>query len=448
MHYATELPGINENNAHLVQQERRHGSLHLRLTDQGESEVMKQDSGESGTSGGDDHRHVLRLAFEVFTALGYAVTIPDQQGSLDVDGLADPPIDPSTGDSMREVRQLEERLRETFPEVADFSDGAGLTFEAETSTPKKPQQPITNLRKAVNNDQICVYVTKDGTDDKRISNDETAYWCRRLELALYDQRGGSANREPICQPPLENADLRAVDDSTDERLILSKTVEERAGGIIKRHLYNRRNKFAVEERTGEMSPRALRPLPDGHDPDANAPPATWVEEHPPDGDPEIVLRDEKSGEIARFHDPTHIPSRTDRDTTDGQPNRRAGGRPRPISGPRGRYPVMLICPTAVDCLPVLYAMSMCWLGARLSSGSLRATAVFVIQTRSPAESPSPASSCVSGCRRAPRSRRRSRRHTSPSGSRSRTGVLARGQSLARPAARSSRSGSGCSCRFH
>lgn len=291
----------------LAKRERRHGKLHLRLTDKGEGEVLKQDSGESGTSSGDDHRHVLRLAFEVFTALGYVVTIPDQQGDLDVDGLADPPMDLMQADSLREFRKLEQRLADTFPEVAQFSDGSGLTFEAETSTPRKPQQPITNLRKAVNNDQVCVFVTKDGTDDDRVGEDMTAYWCRRLETALYDRERDGQNWTPVHEPGLDDLGISipSVDDDTDERLILARELEKQPDGTIRR-LYNRRNKFTVEERTGEMNPRPLRPMPEDHRPGDRAPPVTWYEEHTPDGETELVLSDEENGEIARFSQPEHL----------------------------------------------------------------------------------------------------------------------------------------------
>jgi hypothetical protein len=304
--YQTHLSSAIERlPSHLVQQERRNGKLHLRLTDQGESEVLKQDSGESGTSGGEDHRFVLGQAFEVFTALGYVVTIPDQQGDLDVDGLADPPMNLLDANSMRELRRLEERLRETFPEVAQFSDGSGLTFEAETSTPRKPQQPITNLRKAVNNDQVCVFVTKDGTDDHRVDADATTYWCRRLETALYDRERDGQGWAPVHEPGLDSLGISipSVDDGTDERLILARELEIDDDGAVKRRLYNRRNHFSVEERTREMNPRALRPMPEDHRTGDRTPPVTWTEEHTPDGDSEIVLSDEENGEIARFSNP-------------------------------------------------------------------------------------------------------------------------------------------------
>jgi hypothetical protein len=307
--YQTHLSSAIERlPSHLVQQERRNGKLHLRLTDQGESEVLKQDSGESGTSGGEDHRYVLGQAFEVFTALGYVVTIPDQQGDLDVDGLADPPMNLLDANSMRELRRLEERLRETFPEVAQFSDGSGLTFEAETSTPRKPQQPITNLRKAVNNDQVCVFVTKDGTDDNRVDAGATTYWCRRLETALYDRERAGQGWAPVHEPGLDSLGISipSVDDGTDERLILARELEGGDDRTIKRRLYNRRNHFSVEERTTEMNPRALRPMPEDHRTGDRTPPVAWTEEHTPDGDSEIVLSDEENGEIARFSNPEDL----------------------------------------------------------------------------------------------------------------------------------------------
>ena len=275
----------------------------IQLLEQGRAAAVAQDTGEAASAGGDDHRYVLRQAFEVFTALGYSVSLPDQDGDgLDVDGLADPPFtiddvdeDLSGTDLMDAMEANKEELRAEYPAVWKLAEDSGLTFEAETSTPDKPCQPARNLMKAVNTDRRCLYVTKDESEGKG----DLGYWGKRLETGLYDRQSGKQG--PQVEPPAEAA-LPAVDDGVGTRFILGASLTEPTGdGPVERELYNTRDDLYVEERPSQSNIRALRPAADDytHEGAGRTPAVTWTE-YVEDGETSaLTASDKTSGEFLR-----------------------------------------------------------------------------------------------------------------------------------------------------
>lgn len=64
------------------------------------------------------------------------------------------------GDSMLQLAVGGSRARGApergYPELWEFTEGHHTSIEAETSTITKPMQTLTNLRKAMENNRLCV----------------------------------------------------------------------------------------------------------------------------------------------------------------------------------------------------------------------------------------------------------------------------------------------------
>lgn len=231
----------------LADVQRRDGEPAVQVTDAGEAELFRQDTGDDRRSGGDDHRLLLRRAHELFTRLGFVVRLPAQDEPGLPDGIVDLPIDPMAGETLAEVEERRDALQEYYGAIWALTQGTPATLEAETSTIEKPERTLANLRKAVNDGRMCLFAVPDGTAE----GGDLAHWARRGENIF-----------------TTDGDLTFVKDVIDG----------------KRHFYNK--KAQLEVGSGAV---ALRPAPaDG----GRTPPLKWVETA--DG---LVCRDAKSGEV-------------------------------------------------------------------------------------------------------------------------------------------------------
>ena len=218
-----------------LKSERQDGTPSMLLTRKGRQYAgLEQDTGSGASGGGDEHRWVLSEAHRAFTKLGMRVRLPtqDEDGELP-DGVADLPIDPMDGEDVHEIHALEERLKEEYPYLYEFTDEKNVSIEAETSTLKKPMQTLTNLRKAVNAHRLCVFACKSETAER----DLFEYWPRRGEGIIYNSSGRGSNRTVNY-----------------DQLILAKDVD----GHSHRTFYNKNavleiedEIFALRERDGE-----------------------------------------------------------------------------------------------------------------------------------------------------------------------------------------------------
>jgi len=257
--YVSELSNVIERvPAEAIEREQRSGELHLALTDRGRTLVFAQDTGSSASGGSDDHRWVLREAYRAFSGLGYVTTLPTQEGEEVPDGVAEVPIDPAEGDTIKQIERRRERLYEEYPHVWGLSEGQNVTIEAETSTPKKPTQPIVNMRKAVDRGDVCVFACRDGT----AAEDDFAYWAKRIERVLYHAEHTGRDME--------------VDRS---RFILAKRETDEG-----RQFYNKRTDYELDDDVYALRPTANSRVP-----------VRWVDR----GD-EIVAADNESGTFATF----------------------------------------------------------------------------------------------------------------------------------------------------
>lgn len=244
----------------LVTRDRIGGNVKVGLTAAGRARVVEQDTGESGSGGGAAHRYVLAKSYATFTRLGYLTWLPTQEGDEDPDGVAETPINPmEDADSLEEAKALEEQLQREAPGVYALSGTRDVAIEAETSTPKKPCQPIQNLRKAVDTNQLCVFACKDGTANK----DRFDYWAHLVEQKFHTT--------------FHDGQQHAIDWDT---WTLAQDVDDDGN----RTFYNRRLPYRLDEHV-----YALRPHGD------SGKHITWRE----DGD-EVVVEDTEVGEIGRF----------------------------------------------------------------------------------------------------------------------------------------------------
>lgn len=169
----------------LADVERRSGKPSVRLTDAGTAELFAQDTGSDQRGGGIDHRHLLQRAHEALTRLGFVVQLPEQDDPGLPDGIADLPIDPMDGKTLDEVEERRDALQEYYAGVWALTEGTPANLEAETSTIKKPGRTLANLRKAVNNDRVCLFAVPDGTAE----GEDLAYWAQRAEQIFRDDDG-------------------------------------------------------------------------------------------------------------------------------------------------------------------------------------------------------------------------------------------------------------------
>ncbi|WP_218779266.1 type IV secretory system conjugative DNA transfer family protein [Halobacterium hubeiense] len=196
--YQSQLSNVYEELA-TVKRGRRSGEVVVGLTPEGRTRVFSADTGSSASGGGDDHRYILQESFRAFTRLGALTHLPTQEGEELPDGVADLPIDPlADAETVEDVHELEAELEREYPELYELAGARDIAIEAETSTIKKPMQTLTNLRKAIEGDRLCVFTCKDAT----ASGHEITYWPRRGEQIIFDVEGGEIDYGTInCVNP-------------------------------------------------------------------------------------------------------------------------------------------------------------------------------------------------------------------------------------------------------
>jgi len=253
--YQSQLSNVYEELA-TVKRGRRSGEVVVGLTPEGRTRVFSADTGSSASGGGDDHRYILQESFRAFTRLGALTHLPTQEGEELPDGVADLPIDPlAEAKTVDDVHELEAELEREYPELYELARARDIAIEAETSTIKKPMQTLTNLRKAIEGDRLCVFTCKDAT----ASGHEFTYWPQRGEKVIYDVDGGEIDYSTITC-------VADVDETGN------------------RTFYNKTSKFQVDEDTF-----AIRPASDERNP------LSWHEDA---GD--IVATAKDGYEAARF----------------------------------------------------------------------------------------------------------------------------------------------------
>ena len=292
MGYGADIANAIEALSQFVELTTTEGEESVRLTNDGRSVVFGS-TGESVTGGGLAHRRLLRESFEVFTRLGYHMSLPTQEGDELPDGLAESPYDPSdidpSGKSVDELQEelesREQTLQENYPHIAALSNGDTLRIEAETSTHFRPSHTLQNLRKSVNRGEKTVFFCKDGYfDDKVPDNAEnpTIYWGPYIERIMYDQEYDSSTG-------------RNVPKYGEDNLIIA---EKRRNGDV--YMYNKDGDYEVTTNGGEY--KALRPASDS---------AKTVWKETLDGEvlamyPESSDQDDRI--FARFNDQEHAES--------------------------------------------------------------------------------------------------------------------------------------------
>ncbi|OYR83331.1 hypothetical protein DJ84_08285, partial [Halorubrum ezzemoulense] len=218
----SELSNIYERvNGSYVDRDRKDGTPSIRLTPEGRGVVLKQDTGSAGSGGGDDHRWILGQCYVAFTQIGYVSWLPEQEGEEMPDGVAEAPIDvtdvdtdQSRNEMMEAMEERRERLREEYPGVWNFAGADDVSIEAETSTIKYPFQTFTNLRKAMEKGEKCVFAVKDGT----ANHGSFTYWGERAEKVIYETEGQRENTEVVSdeiafrKSPGKDGNLRYYND--------------------------------------------------------------------------------------------------------------------------------------------------------------------------------------------------------------------------------------------
>ncbi|MFD1588508.1 type IV secretion system protein VirD4 [Halorientalis brevis] len=259
--YQSQLSNVFEE-LEVVKRSRRSGEAVVGLTSEGRTRVFSADTGSSASGGGDDHRYILKESFRAFTRLGALTRLPTQEGEELPDGVADLPIDPlNDADSVQEVHDLEAELKEQYPRLYELSEGRHIAIEAETSTIKKPMQTLTNLRKAIESDRLCVFTCKDATADGK----GLTYWPQRGEKIIYDVDGSEIDYDTVT---------------------CANDVDEKG----RRTFYNKTSKFQLDEET-----YAVRPNTSGRNP------LSW---HEDEGD--VVATAKDGYEAARFSGPEAV----------------------------------------------------------------------------------------------------------------------------------------------
>ena len=249
--YKSQVANIVEKtSSELLEERQEGGSVSLRLTTAGrEAAGLIQDTGSGGSGGKYIHRWVLSQSKLAYERMGYMVSLPSQDAEGELpDGVGKLPIDPTKGKDLNEIHELEDRLKNEYPAVYEYSgkDGKHLTIEAETTTFEKPMQTLTNLRKAIQSNTFCAFTTKDGSYDPANYDDQDdvpgheslfEYWARRGQRIMYAtnecedlifarERDDAGNRWfynqshlfRIEESPAELVALRPADDETAETI--------------------------------------------------------------------------------------------------------------------------------------------------------------------------------------------------------------------------------------
>jgi hypothetical protein len=260
----------------------REGTDKVALTEAGQSELFKQDTGSAENAGGPAHRYILRESLKTFLALGADASLPAQEGEELPDGVADLPINPlADATSDAEYQQLKETCETEYGRLYEISDGKDIAIEAETTTLQKPKQTLTNLRKAVEQGKKCVFACKDGSYDPEDFEDEAdipdhaslfEYWPRRGERVIYDTEGHGQN----------------ITADFDRLTFVNETTTDEHGRVTDRIFYNKSSQMKIEPGVGALRPKTSNSL-------------QWRERSTGDAttDTEIVLEDKGKRQTIR-----------------------------------------------------------------------------------------------------------------------------------------------------
>jgi len=195
--FSSEISNAFEANNMVKREGKRDGELAVSLTDHGLNTVLSHDTGSSASGGGDDHRRILNESYQVFTRLGALTSLPTQEGDELPDGVADLPHQPlEEAETFEEAEAIRNEMIDEYPCLWALSNGRDISIEAETSTIKKPQQTLTNLRKAIEAERTCIFTCKDATSDDTESHGIT-YWPERGEKVIYDTDGQTVDYSTI-----------------------------------------------------------------------------------------------------------------------------------------------------------------------------------------------------------------------------------------------------------
>lgn len=260
----------------------REGTEKVMLTDAGQSELFKQDTGSTENAGGPAHRYILRESLKTFLALGADASLPSQEGEELPDGVANLPINPlADATSDAEYQQLKQTCETEYGRLYEISGGKDIAIEAETTTLQKPKQTLTNLRKAVEQGKKCVFTCKDGSyapedfDDPNDIPGHTSlfeYWPRRGERVIYDTEGHGQN----------------ITADFDRLTFVNETTTDGEGQVVERIFYNKSGRMMIEPGVGALRPRTSNSL-------------QWRERSTGDAttDTEIVLEDKGDRQTIR-----------------------------------------------------------------------------------------------------------------------------------------------------
>ncbi len=182
--YASKLSNILEGFTDKELKRTVSDSAYYRLGEEGLRKAFEPDTGSAASGGKSPHRILLRKGHTAFTKLGYDVTLPsqDESGRLP-DGVAKPPINPmKESKNFEEAVEKEIELVKLYPRLAQLFGDKEVALEAESTTITRPAQTIKNLVKAIQRNQHCVFLVKDGSAKRG----EFTYWARVGESILTD----------------------------------------------------------------------------------------------------------------------------------------------------------------------------------------------------------------------------------------------------------------------
>jgi hypothetical protein len=123
------------------------------LKEKGKAMSQQLDSGSSGSAGKTNHRAMLKEARDELAKLGIAMTIPSQGGDEEEpDGIGHP-------FAVDEKAPAGELMHDT--------DNSTVLIEAESTTStSRPAQMLNNLRKAYDQDEKCVFLVRNGKNNR------------------------------------------------------------------------------------------------------------------------------------------------------------------------------------------------------------------------------------------------------------------------------------------
>jgi hypothetical protein len=159
------------------------GEAHYRLGEEGRKKAFTQDTGSIATGGKDPHRILLKRGHELLTKLGYSVRLPTQEGEEQPDGLAEPPMNPiEDADSFESGIERYKKMVKQNPRLVQLFGSSEISIEAESTTIRTPSQTIKNLVKSVRKGRKCIFLVKDGSNNKG----SFEYWAKAGENILTD----------------------------------------------------------------------------------------------------------------------------------------------------------------------------------------------------------------------------------------------------------------------